>query len=106
MARPAPRGAPTRPVRRAPGAALGDTPPTLRAGRARGPSLGRAHAHVADQPVSRGISGSLSQGSAAEADLVAVRIAEYRLAHAVRVGLSLRGLEFPLGDLRDARIEV
>src|SRR5436853_3494381 len=46
------------------------------------------------------------QRSAAEADLVSVGIAVRGLAHAVRVGFLLHGVESPLGDLRDERMKV
>src|SRR5919198_6609606 len=42
---------------------------------------------------------SALQGSAAEADLVAVGIAVRDLAHAVRVGVPRHGIESPLSDL-------
>src|SRR5919109_2098445 len=46
------------------------------------------------------------QWSAAEPDLVSVEIAVRGLAHAVRVGFPLHGVESPIGYLRDDRIEV
>src|SRR6059058_5741842 len=46
------------------------------------------------------------QWSAAEPDLVSVGIAVRGLAHAVRVGVPLHGVESPIGYLRDERIEV
>jgi hypothetical protein len=46
------------------------------------------------------------QRSAAEPDLVSVEIVVRGLAHAVRVGFPLHGVESPFGYLRDERIEV
>src|SRR5437764_9360035 len=46
------------------------------------------------------------QWSATEPDLVSVGIAVRGLAHAVRVGFPLHGVESPIGYLRDERIEV
>jgi hypothetical protein len=46
------------------------------------------------------------QRNAAEPDLVSVGIAVRGLAHAVRVGFPLHGVESPIGYLRDERIEV
>ena len=42
----------------------------------------------------------------AQPDLVAIGIMVRDLAHAVRVGFPLDGVESPLGDLRDERVEV
>src|SRR5919108_1040433 len=42
----------------------------------------------------------------AEPELVAVGVAVRRLADAVRIGVPLRGVQSPLGDLRYARLEV
>jgi hypothetical protein len=44
--------------------------------------------------------------SAAEPDLVSVGIAVRDLAHTVRIGFPLRGVESPTSDLRDESIEV
>jgi hypothetical protein len=44
--------------------------------------------------------------SAAESDLVSVEIAVRGLAHAVRVGFPLHGVESPLGYPRDERVEI
>src|SRR6516162_8871894 len=43
--------------------------------------------------------------TAAETDLVSVGIAVRDLAHAVRIGFTLRGVEPPISNLRDERIE-
>src|SRR5919199_4078913 len=55
---------------------------------------------------SHALAGSRLQRSAAEPDLVSVEIAVRDLAHAVRVGFPLHGVESPIGYLRDERIEV
>src|SRR5262249_35164546 len=62
--------------------------------------LGRAPVPAAALPSRR------SPWSAAEADLVSIGIAVRDLAHAVRIGFLLRGIESPISDLPDERIEV
>ena len=53
-----------------------------------------------------GLAGSRLHRNAAEPDLVSIGITVRRLAHAVRVGFLLNGVESPVGDLCDERIKV
>jgi hypothetical protein len=66
-------------------------------------SFERAARRGQDQPPP---SANSLQWSAAEPDLVSVGIAVRDLAHAVRIGFPLRGVESPISDVRDEPIEV